>query len=554
MNLVYFIVLVGVLIFVHEFGHFATAKLFGVKVLKFSLGFGPRVAGFRRGDTEYVIAAVPLGGYVRMLGEAGQDDPGQNDAPDSFSNQALWKRTLIVCAGPAMNLLFPVLLYFVVFLGAAELHPPEVAWVIPGTPADGKLQPDDRIVAIDGDELRSFEDLTRLVRPRPEQKLAFTIVRDGQRSTVEITPALVKRTIPILDTTEEIGQIGVARDQPLAVIGITDPGGPAAEAGLQTFDRVISMDGAPVDRWIDVARRLDNNRGATTQVGVLRPEPAPGALGEALGLHIFKPRLLQLSPDAGKEPGPARAGLEPGWLYVSHVAADSAADKAGLQVGDRLLSLDGKAVRYWGTFLTDLIKSGDARHTLSFRRDGKVHEADYQLQEVVIKTEGGEFRRWSSGMFNWQPAMPYPLVPNPSRVSYALREGVYATSEVVGNTFYSILRLIQGRLPKEMISGPIGIFELTGQAARHGLDRFLELMAFISVNLGLINLMPVPVLDGGHLVFFLLEAVTRRPLSLRVREYASIMGLVLLILLMVLAVKNDIERAFLSSSTDQSSE
>ena len=179
MDLVYFIVLVGVLIFVHESGHFLWAKLFGVRVLKFSLGFGPRIAGFTRGGTEYVIAAVPLGGYVRMLGENPHDQVTREEEPHAFHTQALWRRVVIVFAGPLMNLAFPLLLYFVVFLGTTELSPAIVGDVFPGQPAYGKLHTGDRIVAIDDEPIETFYDLTRLVAPQAGRTLSFTVERGG---------------------------------------------------------------------------------------------------------------------------------------------------------------------------------------------------------------------------------------------------------------------------------------------------------------------------------------------------------------------------------------
>jgi regulator of sigma E protease len=188
MDLVYFIVLVGVLIFVHESGHFLWAKLFGVRVLKFSLGFGPRIAGFTRGDTEYVIAAVPLGGYVRMLGENPHDEVGSDDDSHAFHTQALWKRIVIVVAGPMMNLTFPLLLYFFVFLGTTSVAPAVIGDVIPGEPADGKLEPGDRVVAVDGEEVETFQELSRMVSPRAGHTLRFTIERGKERVTRPIRP------------------------------------------------------------------------------------------------------------------------------------------------------------------------------------------------------------------------------------------------------------------------------------------------------------------------------------------------------------------------------
>src|SRR5690349_17677545 len=155
--------MVGVLVFVHELGHFLFARVFGVRVLTFSLGFGPRVAGFRRGGTEYVLSALPLGGYVRMLGENPRDEVRPADRPASFASQSIWRRMVIASGGPLMNLAFPIALYFVVYLGDTEQQPATIGRVFPHRPADGKLQPGDRVVAIDGEPIETYYELSRTI-------------------------------------------------------------------------------------------------------------------------------------------------------------------------------------------------------------------------------------------------------------------------------------------------------------------------------------------------------------------------------------------------------
>ena len=309
MDLVYFIVLVGVLIFVHESGHFMWAKLFGVRVLRFSLGFGPRIAGFTRAGTEYVLAALPLGGYVRMLGENPHDEVPGEEASASFNAQPLWRRIIIVCAGPAMNLAFPVLLYFVVFLGTTTLAPAIVGDVFPGQPADGKLIAGDRIVAVDGETVETFQDLTRVVAPQPGRTLRFTIDRDGEVLERAITPTRKHLERP-LDLSEDVGRIGISSSQPLSVIGVSNPLGPAQAADLHTFDWVISASGKPTERFTDLSHTLSQNRGSLIPLTVLRPERVEGALGNVLGVSVYTPRVATLTPDPGDAEGTRRAGIE----------------------------------------------------------------------------------------------------------------------------------------------------------------------------------------------------------------------------------------------------
>jgi len=542
MDLVYFIVLVGVLIFVHESGHFMWAKLFGVRVLRFSLGFGPRVAGFTRAGTEYVLAALPLGGYVRMLGENPHDEVPSEENASSFNAQPLWRRIVIVCAGPAMNLAFPVLLYFVVFLGTTTLAPAVVGDVFPGQPAEGKLLPGDKIVAVDGESIESFHDLTRVVSPQAGRTLRFTIDRKGEILERAITPTKKQVERP-LDLSEDVGRIGISSSQPLSVIGVSDPNGPAAAAALQTFDWIISVSGKPTERWTDLTKRLSDNRGSLIPLTVLRPERVGGSLGSVLGVSVYTPRVATITPEPGDADGPTRSGLELSDLYVSHVLQASPEAHAGLLVSDRIVALDGQPVRHFSQFLEQLEAGRGAEHELLLRRDGKLSTLRYRLEHQRGTNEYGQaYDRYAVGVRRWAPTVPPADIANPNPISYAVQEALRATGEVVELTATSILRLFQGRLSMKSIGGPLTIFDAAGEAARGGALNYLFLMGFISINLGLINLLPIPMLDGGHLLFFLVELLSRRPLSLRFREYASIAGLTILIMLMVFAFKNDIER------------
>jgi regulator of sigma E protease len=541
MPLLYFIVMVGVLVFVHELGHFIWAKTFGVRVLRFSLGFGPRIAGFRRGDTEYVVSALPLGGYVRMLGENPRDEVHPADRGRSLADQPLLQRIVITVGGPAMNLLFPILLYFVVFLGDTELTPAAIGVVYPNRPAHGQLLPGDRVVAIDGDEISTFYELTRKVERSAGETLTFELERDDKRIQREITPALEVKELP-LDMREEVALIGVKPHHPLAVIGVRSPESPAGAAGLRTFDMVVAAGGRPIERYIDLERALDRNRGALLPLTFLRPEPVPNALGGLIELDVYEPRIATLTPEPGKGQGSERSGIEGADLYISDVTAGSPEHRAGLLPGDRLLALDGRPIQLWATFKEDMRAGRGKTHTLRYQRGNEVHTARFALQRELVKEHGQEKHRYVMRIRNWVPMRRAAAVPNPSPIAYAARESLRATAEVVELTIFSVVRLLQGRVSVKSIGGPLTIFEVAGEAAEEGALNYLTLMAFISINLGLINLLPIPLLDGGHLLFFLYEGVARRPVSVRIREYAHIAGFLVLIGIMVLAFKNDLER------------
>jgi len=542
MPAIYFIIMVGVLVFVHELGHFAWAKVFGVRVLRFSLGFGPRVAGFRRGDTEYVVSALPLGGYVRMLGENPLDEVGPRDLDRSFARQSLLRRVVIVAAGPAMNLVFPLLLYFVVFLGDTHLTPPTIGMVFPGRPAHGELLPGDRIVEVDGEPIETFYALTRAIEDSPGRDLDFTFIRDGAEHSVTLKPVRSRRQRP-LERSDDVGRIGIMPNHPAAVIGIASPTSPAAAARLRTFDVVVSAGGKPTERYIDLEAALHGNRGALVPLTYLRPTPVPDALGGLVELDVYEARVAAVTPEPGKGSGAARAGIESANLYLSHVTAGSPEHRMGLLPGDRLLDLDGRRVQMWETFLEDLRIGRGVEHTLRWRRGGEETTGNLTLAHEHGVTEHGQvYDRYAVGIRNWVPTRIDPRVDNPNPISYAVREAWRATWEVVELTIFSVVRLLQGRLTVKSIGGPLTIFEVAGDAAQQGALNYLTLMAFISINLGLINLFPIPLLDGGHMMFLLTEAVMRRPLSVRIRGYAHIAGFVFLVAIMFVAFKNDLER------------
>jgi regulator of sigma E protease len=541
MPIVYFIVLVGVLVLVHELGHLVWAKYFGIRVWKVSLGFGPRVAGFWRGETEYVISAIPLGGYVRMLGENPWDDVRPKDLEQSFGNLRLWRRCVIVVAGPLMNLMFPILLYFVVFMGDDALTPAVVGTVFPDRPADGKLLPGDVITAVDDKPITTFYDLSRRIEKSPGVPLHFDVKRGDKLLKEVVTPERALRERP-LERSEEVGRVGVTPHHPIGVIGITREVSAASAARLRTFDVIVAAAGRPVRRFIDLEPALQQ-RSSLLPITYLRPVPVEHALGGLVDMEVFEPRLTTLNPEPGEGSVMTRSGIESADLYVRDVTHDSPEHQAGILPGDRLLTLDGRPIRLWETFLEDLKNERGKRHQLTWRRGDAQLSGSFTLTHQHGVTEEGQvYDRYVVGIRNWAPARADAPVPNPSPISYALREAFRATADVVQLTLFSVVRLFQGRLTMKSIGGPLTVFEVAGNAAQQGTLNYLTLMAFISINLGLINLLPVPLLDGGHLMFFLVEAIVRRPISSRVREYAHIAGLAFLIGIMVLAFKNDIER------------
>ena len=542
MDVVYFIILVSSLIFVHELGHFVVAKLFGVKVLMFSLGFGPKVIRIRGKETEYCVGILPLGGFVKMLEERKQEPVLPEDAKRTFESQSLWKRVLIVIAGPAMNLAFPILLYFVAFLGERTFIPPTVGIVLPDHPAHGKLRPGDRIMEVDGERISTYAEFSRLVRNSPDRELKLRVFRDLDYVTVNVTPeAVVERKE--LDIEDTVGRVGVFPGAPSAAIGISDIESPAFRAGLRTFDLVIQVGAQPIERFLELERAFNSNRGETVPVAYLRPRPIEGALGGLVDMAVYEAGVAALTPSP--EPGPLviRTGIESSDLYAAVVPEGSAEDKAAMRPGDKVIEVDADPVLTWHSLRERLLAAPDRPHELTWLRNGRRMSGTIRVRrEDWVDEFGAVHSRFVIRTTNWLPLAVEPWVENPAPFRWALRNALTETRDVMRFITVGIVRLAQGRLSISSLSGPLTIYEVAGQEGAKGADYFLWVMALVSVNLGLINLLPIPVLDGGHLLFFSVEAIIRRPLPLRVREVASIIGLMLLFGLMAIAFKNDVER------------
>jgi regulator of sigma E protease len=446
------VVALGVLIFIHELGHFLCAKAVGVGVERFSLGFGPRLWSMRRGETEYCISIVPLGGYVKMTGEEAHGEemihpgsaPPAGAAADakSFAKKPLWARVLIVFAGPGMNFVLAAVIFASVFaFVGVPVFPTTVGRVLPDSAgAEAGLRPQDEVVAIDGRAVRHWGELEERVARSEGRPLVLTVTRGGERREISVTPRRVPTRTPFGEPAE-VWSIGTAPYLP-PIVGEVQPGMPAAEAGLQARDRIVTLDGRPIETWDELAESISGRAGERVTLTVERR-------GSQMEVSIV-PRAVTERDPLGNETQVGRIGIARGT-------------------------------------------------TQTFLRSDPIS---------------------------------------------ALAKGIGRTWDVTMLTLVSIWKLISGTIPASNIGGPLQIGMVAGQQAQQGLVSYAFFVALISVNLAILNLLPVPMLDGGHLLFFAIEAVLGRPLSLRKREIAQQVGLALLLMLMVFALFNDLSRFF----------
>jgi regulator of sigma E protease len=290
---------------------------------------------------------------------------------------------------------------------------------------------------------------------------------------------------------------------------------------------------------------LAENHGETMPVTYLRPVAVPNALGGLANTAVLEAGVVALTPDTSGTDLVSRTGLEHADLYAAIVPQDSMLYKAGLRPGDKILRLNGESVPAWSSMLESLRAAVDRAHELEFwsAGEGVVKTGSFQIRrEDVTDTSGHAFAIYVLSVKHWVPLAPEERVEHPTPVSYAFEKAVEKTIEVTRFIVAAIVRLAQGKLSLKSLSGPIAIYELAGEEGRKGADYFVWFMAVISINLGLLNLLPIPVLDGGHLMFFAIEGVMRRPIPMRVREVLHLFGMAILMCLLVLAFKNDVEK------------
>ena len=543
------VLLLGGLIFVHELGHFLVAKALRVKVLRFTLGFGPRLLGFQRGETEYRLSALPLGGYVKMAGDDPSEAPAPEDRGRGFLEQSPWKRLAIAVAGPGMNLVFPGMIFVALMLAQnGTLVPgPVVGTVAPGTPAAAAgLRPGDRILTVaapgaPGERIRYFSDLRKVVSPHPGEPLVFRVQRDGR----EIEPLTIVPNATedrnVVETTRR-GVIGVAPTYATATVA---PVAPGSAGPLEPFDLVVAAGGKAIRHAGDLTAALEAARCGPLDLRVIRERPVdmPGAkLGgfAEVGLPgvptcvAGKPAFRLADPEVS--------------TFIAAVEPGSPAAKAGLVRGDAIASLDGKPVQ---TFLDVQALGRDFKPGVPVAvglASGRTVQLVPENETYVDDLTKEKVDRLSLGFATARRAPVDPAAVRVEEVPLArglVEIGGDAWDELVRMVRLNVLgvaRILTGKISAKTVGGPLMIMSMATEAAAEGWGTFLTLMALISVNLALMNLLPIPVLDGGHISQALLESVTRRPLSVRAREIANVVGLILLFTLMLFAFKNDIVR------------
>lgn len=422
-----FTFVIGVLVFVHEMGHYLMARRIGIRVLTFSLGFGPKLLTVRRGDTDYCISAIPLGGYVKMAGE--NPDDVRSGADDEFLSKTKWERFQVLIMGPTMNIILAFVVMAVVLYQGADLpayeeQPPIVGYVMEASPAEQSgIRVGDLILRIGGRPVETWEELFVTVMPRAERELEVVLRRGLQEVTIQVTPEA--------QTQFQVGDLGVVPIMQPQILNVMT-GDPADLAGIRPRDVITAVNGEPITRDNPFVETINANADVALMLTVVRG-------GQTLKIEVT-PALRGNVGLIGVELSPFEVRtIEPGPLQAIQ---------------------------------------------MSF-------EKNYAWSGLIFQTLGG-----------------------------------LLTSETS---------------PKQLV-GPLGIAQLSGGAAQIGLVALFTLMAMISLNLGILNLLPIPVLDGGHIFIMALEGLSRRDFSVRIKEKIQLAGFVVLLMLMVTVIYNDLTR------------
>jgi regulator of sigma E protease len=440
------ILLLGPLIAIHEFGHYIVARKLGVKVLVYSIGFGPTLLKWtsKKSGIQYQLSALPLGGYVKMLDER-EGNVAEEDLPKAFNRQHPWKRIAIVAAGPLINLILAVLLFWVLFLPAQEQLNTRVGKVLPDTPAATvQMQPGDKIVAVDGTPVETWE------------KLSYALVdRVGETGVVSIQAERAGENklfqLPIRDYLKDqsqspldsLGFLPYRPEIPAVISKLTEDGA-AIRQGMKEGDKIIAIDGVKMNDWFDVVQVVQASPEKLLKIDILRQNQL---------LH------LEVMPQAKRD----SMGNVSGVLGVQNIP-------------------------------------------------GKINiPADYKQVIQYSPTE-------------------------------AFVMAVDKTGQISGMILNSIVKMFRGLIGLDNLSGPITIAKVAGQSAEMGWQTFISFMALMSVSLGILNLLPIPMLDGGHLVYYFIELIRGKPVSEQIQLVGLKIGMVLLGSMMLLALFNDFMR------------
>lgn len=529
-----FVILLGLLIFVHELGHFLMARFFGVRVEVFSLGFGKKILSYKKGDTTYCLSLIPLGGYVKMFGDEIGANISEQDKKFAFTQKPVSQRIWVVLAGPLMNLFFAIFLFSMISSRGEELRAP-VAGDIKATSAAGTagFKSGDKILSVNGAEVKTWNQAEELLEDQANQTVRVIVQREQDQSTseLEVTPALSDNP-NVLSSKRKVGIVdGLEPHSIDSTVGVR-PESFAAMAGLKTGDRITHINDMDIKYWRQVEWALSQKIDAFK------------VTAERFDGENKSPAIVTVTLPAQKTK--EQFGVEAPDLYLDKVLPDSPAQISGLQSGDRIISINGVELKTWEEVL-NTVKSYDEKvGALSLVILRGKEQKNFKMTPKLIAQMGSQGKEEKRFMIGIVPVIrgtpPVTVTQKADNFFEALKNGTHRTWEITVMTLVSFKRLVTAEISPKNIGGVISIGQAASETFKIGLGQFFSMMGVISINLFILNLLPIPVLDGGHLMFYIFEAIRGAPLSLRKMEIAQQVGLVILMGLMAFALVNDFSR------------
>lgn len=555
-----FIILVGVVVFVHELGHYLVGRALGIEVEEFSLGFGPRAIGFRRGNTDYRISWLPLGGYVRFYGsEIGKDIPLEK-REKSITTAKLYKRFLVSIAGPGANFVLSFVVMIVLsWVGLPQ--PASVISVIPGSVAErAGFETGDKIVEVNGEAIRTWGDFNKVVSKSAGVELDVKVERDGGTQSVKVTPAH-DQTESAYGETVKVGRIGVTQFMMTPRV-VVEKGSAFERAGLQTGDRVKAIGGNEIRYFHEIEKVTRTQNTWPVVIEVERPTTALDAksITELLKPQFAsEPKAVTLTEQPPQtehlySTDSTLVAAKPPKRGDKTTAAVEAFRACGLSTGDTIIEF-----KPFGA-IKNPVQLGIALEKAQTAAKGRPHA---ELAFTVLDLEGNRaerncvvpMRKGKDALNRDQDYIDFPFqfatrgvpvepVILKSEGLAAFTDGAKAASEQAATIFVGIKKLVTGNVPLANLGGPIAIARVAGDAAQGGLLVFVLTISWMSINIGMFNLLPLPALDGGTILLQLVEGAYGRPLPTRVQENVQRLGILFILVLILVVFYNDILRLF----------
>ena len=578
------VILLGALIFIHELGHFLVAKACGVRVEIFSIGIGKKVLSFTRGETEYVLSLFPLGGYVKLTGQDPREEISEDLQLASFRHKPLWKRAAIVFAGPFFNIVLTIFIFLCLYLSKGlSVQAPTLTRVLKESPAfQSGFRSGDTILSINGQKVEEWQELQSWIKNSVGKTLNFKVLRKGESLPLLFShrPTLGLSRNPIIGVLEEGGVIeGVEHQRRGPSIYIRE-GSWAAKRGLPSLlwvEKILVFeDPSSIDKdssskkvfeiysYEDLKEAWENLTSKEEGTVVLEGRPLSLPKSPLLSNNEDSESPDDASPEEKEKqrfhlswieakdalPQPLqKSGIVSSELVVSQIKEGSPAESLGLRPYDEILYLNHKKVQSFYDFKKRLQKLAVTQKPLSLTwlRSNQEMEVKFQPKEVETQdplTQAALKEYQIGAAFLALPVPAERIRRKASNIFHAMMLSCEKTYLLTKSMILSFYYLITNKISHKTLGGPILVGKIAGESVQRGWEAFVKMMAFISLNLAVLNLLPIPILDGGHLLLFFIEAIRRKPLSLKVVEIWTTTGFFFLIGLAILVFFNDIDRVF----------